>query len=305
MSNYPLREFLGCEDTDELIKKISGKLTKLYDAKTGETNDRPWSIQNGEIELEGFGPAKIVFFNNEQDKSMRGSDITIKSTKDKRGMNGLTYVVETYRGKETEKLKVISTAEVSIASDNEEADDAGWTDAPSEKQAEKPAASKPAKPMTYHADKKPMNIVAGMMVQASADIHKECHNAVMQAHEGTKLDNETTRAYVNSVFIEANKQGAVAILYQFYNERGIAAPEVSEESPDNDTEFDDSFLNTKIPGGADAGKSIASLGKDKTISYYKTGVKRAKDFSTEPWKSIKQFVEHFAPDELDAEEIPF
>ena len=105
----------GLEPKD-IIKKVTGKITKLFPEKQHEGNYGPYTIQNGEIEVDGKA-YKLAFWKNTQPESAKGRTVTLSSTRGKHGLNGVTFEEESYKNKEGQQIhnqviKVSASAKV-------------------------------------------------------------------------------------------------------------------------------------------------------------------------------------------------
>ena len=81
---------------NDIIPKVTGKITKLWPAKEREGKFGPYKIQGGDIEIDGeiYG---ITFMDKEQNPDvLKGKVVTISSTKGKMGLGGVELSHESY-----------------------------------------------------------------------------------------------------------------------------------------------------------------------------------------------------------------
>lgn len=100
----------ACDTEDgEIVMAVRGKLTKLYDRKTGMGEHGEWSLQGGEL-TDQTGVIKLTFSGRDAvPKDLKGKTIQISASKhEKHGWTGVKK--ETYKDKA--QLKVTSSAEV-------------------------------------------------------------------------------------------------------------------------------------------------------------------------------------------------
>lgn len=229
----------GLEPKD-IIKKVTGKITKLFPEKQAEGQYGPYTIQNGEIEVDGQ-PYKLAFWKNTQPESAKGRTVTLSSTRGKHGLNGVTFEEETYKNKEGQQvhnqvIKVTASGKVEFDGESEE-----------------PARVAP----TQHSK----SIVSDNPEQ-ELDRIVETHlyiNSLVRMAYSKVTDEETLRAYVSSVFIEANRKG-ISI------SRSEPKPEPKAEEP---AELDPKeWASVIVPSGSHKDKKLAEIGKPALTKLY-------------------------------------
>jgi hypothetical protein len=266
----------GIEPND-IIKKVTGKITKLYKARNVNTKYGEKNFQDGEIEIDG-NAYKITFCNNKQKDSVKNRTVTLSSTRGKQGLNGVTFAEEKYENKEGKQvcnqvIKVSASAKVEY-------------DGVSEEPAR--VASTPKVIVTDNPEQALDEIV---------ELHQYIDSLVRMAYLGKITDEETLRSYVSSVFIEANRKGI------HYSSK-VEAPKKEEPKAE---EFDPKdWASAIVPSGSHKGEKLAEIGKKDLTKLYQFYLE--KGFTTPFSKCVEQAAIDFnldAPVEEDADEIPY
>jgi hypothetical protein len=268
----------GLEPKD-IIKKVTGKITKLFPEKQHEGNYGPYTIQNGEIEVDGKA-YKLAFWKNTQPESAKGRTITLSSTRGKHGLNGVTFEEESYKNKEGQQIhnqviKVSASAKIEY-------------DGVSEEPVR--VASTPKSIVTDNPEQELDKIV---------ETHLYIDSLVRMAYLGKVTDEETLRAYVSSVFIEANRKGISISKSEPKSEPKVEEPEVEELNPKL-------WAQVIVPSGSNAGKKLGAIGKPALTKLYQYYLE--KGFTTPFAKCVEQAAIDFnldAPVEEEADEIPY
>ena len=271
----------GLEPKD-IIKKVTGKITKLFPEKQHEGNYGPYTIQNGEIEVDGKA-YKLTIWKNTQPESAKGRTVTLSSTRSKHGLGGVTFEEESYKNKEGQQIhnnviKVTASAKVEYDGVSEE-------------------------PVRVASSATPKSIVSDNPEQELDKIvetHLYIDSLVRMAYLGKVTDEETLRAYVSSVFIEANRKGISISKSEPKSEPKVEEPKVEELNPKL-------WAEVTVPSGSHAGKKLGGIGKPELTKLYQYYL--AKGFNTPFSKCVEQAAEDFhldAPiEEEDADEIPW
>ena len=267
-------------EPDDIIKKVTGKITKLYKSRNVNTKYGEKNFQDGEIEIDG-NAYKITFCNNEQKDSVRNRTVTLSSTRGKQGLNGVTFAEEKYENKEGKQIhnqviKVSASAKVEY-------------DGVSEEPAR--VASTPKVIVTDNPEKALDEIV---------ELHQYIDSLVRMAYLGKITDEETLRSYVSSVFIEANRKGI------HYSTKAEAP---KKEEPKEELNPDD-WGSAIVPEGHPkfkelGGKKLAEIGKPALTKLYEYFLE--KGFTTPFAKCVEKAAEDLnldAPVE-EADEIPW
>jgi hypothetical protein len=256
----------GLEPKD-IIKKVTGKITKLFPEKKFEGSYGPTSVQNGEIEVDGQA-YKIAFWKCTQPESAKGRTITLSSTRGKQGLGGVTFEKDSYEkeGKKIENLliKVTSSAKVEY-------------DGVSEEPVRVAAPATPKSIVTDNPEKALDEIV---------ELHQYIDSLVRMAYLGKITDEETLRSYVSSVFIEANRKGI------HYSSK-VEAPKKEEpktEEPNADADIDN-WASAIVPSGSQKGKKLVDIGKPKLTELYQYYLE--KGFTTPFAKCVEKAAEVF------------
>jgi hypothetical protein len=265
----------GLEPKD-IIKKVTGKITKLFPEKKFDGQYGPTSVQNGEIEVDGQ-TYKLAFWKCTQPESAKNRTVTFSSTRGKQGMNGVTFEEESYKkeGKEIKNLLIRVTASAKIEYDGE---------------SEEPArvSSAPKVIVTDNPLKAIDNIV---------EMHQYIDSLVRHAYKDVVDDEETLRAYVSSVFIETNRKG----IYYTKTEK-VEEPKVEEP-----TKLDPKdWASVIVPSGSHKGEKLGEIGKPALTKLYQFYLE--KGFTTPFAKCVEQAAEDFnldAPIGDDEDNIPY
>lgn len=272
-------QLAGIEQKD-IIKRVTGKVTKLWEPKTFTGPKGEFVIQGGDIEIDGetYG---LKFFNNTQEQSIKGNVVTLSSVRGKHGMTGVSLEHESYEGKngkvDRDIIKVTGTGKIEF-------------DQPSEEPAR--VTSAPKVIVTDNAEQALDQIV---------ETHLYIDSLVRMAYLGKVTDEETLRAYVSSVFIEANRKG-------IHYSSGIVAPKKEEpkaEEPKAELDPKD-WGSVIVPSGSRKGEKLAEIGKKDITKLYQFYLE--KGFTTPFAKCVEQAAIDLnldAPLEEDADEIPY
>lgn len=223
----------GIEQKD-IIKRVTGKVTKLWEAKTFNGPKGEFTKQGGEIEIDGttYG---LSFWNNTQPESLKGCVVVLSSVRSKHGLNGVTLDHESYDGKnghvDRDVIKVTGSGKVEIEGQSEEP----------------PRVAKSVTPrQTEIGDPK-------KAIDAIVEMHIYIDGLVRHAYASRVSDEETLRSYVASVFIEANRKG---ISYA-----------VASEPPKPACDPKD-WGAAIVPSGSMKGKTLGSVGKPALTKLY-------------------------------------
>ena len=267
----------GLEPKD-IIKKVTGKITKLFPEKKFEGSYGPTSVQNGEIEVDGQA-YKIAFWKCTQPESAKNRTVTLSSTRGKQGLSGVTFEKDSYEkeGKKIESLLIKVTASGKIEYD-------GVSEEPVR------VTSTPKSIVTDNPEQELDKIV---------ETHLYIDSLVRMAYLGKVTDEETLRAYVSSVFIEANRKG-ISI------SKSEPKSEPKVEEPESDADINN-WASAIVPSGSQKGKKLVDIGKPKLTELYQYYL--AKGFTTPFAKCVEKAAEVFNLDspftEEEPDEIPY
>lgn len=261
----------GIEPKD-IIKKVTGKITKLFPEKQHEGNYGPYTIQNGEIEVDGK-PYKLAFWKNTQPESAKGRTVTLSSTRGKHGLNGVTFEEESYKNKEGQQIhnqviKVSASAKVEY-------------DGVSEEPAR--VASTPKSIVSDNPEQELDRIV---------ETHLYIDSLVRMAYLGKITDEETLRAYVSSVFIEANRKGISISKSEPKSEPKVEEPKAELDPAD--------WASAIVPSGSHKGKKLAEIGKPALTKLYEYYL--SKEFNTPFAKCVEQAAQDLNLDSVTTDE---
>lgn len=260
----------GIEQKD-IIKRVTGKVTKLWEPKTLNGPKGEFVIQGGEIEIDGqtYG---LKFFNNTQEQSIKNNVVTLCSVRGKHGLTGVTLEHESYEGKvgkvDRDIIKVTATGKIEFES------------------------QEPARVTSTHKV-----IVTDNPTEALdkiVELHKYVNSLVRHAYKGVE-DEETLRAYVSSVFIEANRKG---IMFKSeVKSEPKAEPKVVELDPAD-------WASAVVPSGSQKGKKLAEIGKPALTKLYEFYLE--KGFSTPFAKCVEQAAADLDLDApVETDDIPY
>jgi hypothetical protein len=265
----------GIEQKD-IIKRVTGKVTKLWEPKTFNGPKGEFVIQGGDIEIDGqtYG---LKFFNNTQEQSIKGNVVTLSSVRGKHGLTGVSLEHESYEGKngkvDRDLIKVTATGKIEF-------------DQPSEEPAR--VTSTPKVIVTDNPEKALDEIV---------ELHQYIDSLVRMAYLGKITDEETLRSYVSSVFIEANRKGI------HYSSK-VEAPKKEEPKVEELDPAD--WASVIVPSGSHKGKKLAEIGKPALTKLYEYYLE--KGFNTPFAKCVEKAAEDLnldAPAGEEEDNIPW
>ena len=241
------KQLAGIEQKD-VIKSVTGKVTKLWEPRKFNGPKGEFEIQGGAIEIDGqeYG---LKFFGNNQNAFLEGQVVTLQSTRSKFGMNGVTLDHESFNKKDgtnvsRDVIKVTKTGKVIVG----------------EGQAELPVqTSQPAQPV----------VDTGAALEDIVKTHMYVDSLVRIAYKDKGYTEETIRSYVSSVFIEANRKGIVI---------KAEAPAPAEDPSD--------WASAIVPSGTNKGKKLGAVGKPALLKLYEHYL--AKGFTTPFAKCVEQ-----------------
>jgi hypothetical protein len=264
----------GIEQKD-IIKRVTGKVTKLWEPKTFTGPKGEFVIQGGDIEIDGntYG---LKFFNNTQEQSIKGNIVTLSSVRGKHGLTGVSLEHESYEGKngkvDRDIIKVTATGKIEF-------------DQPSEEPARVASSATPKSIVTDNPEKAIDEIV---------EMHRYINSLVRHSYKDVE-DEETLRSYVSSVFIEANRKG---IRYSRHKveEPKVEEPKVVEPDPSD-------WASAIVPSGSQKGKKLAAIGKPALTKLYEYYLE--KGFTTPFAKCVEQAAEDLNLDAPVEDDIPY
>jgi hypothetical protein len=267
----------GIEQKD-IIKRVTGKVTKLWEPKTFTGPKGEFVIQGGDIEIDGqtYG---LKFFNNTQEQSIKGNVVTLSSVRGKHGLTGVSLEHESYEGKngkvDRDIIKVTATGKIEF-------------DQPSEEPAR--VAHTPKSIVTDNPEKALDEIV---------EMHRYINSLVRHTYKDVD-DEETLRSYVSSVFIEANRKG---IRYAKSSPK-VEQAKVEEPKEEPKSELDPAdWASAIVPSGSQKGKKLAEIGKPALTKLYEYYLE--KGFTTPFAKCVEQAAEDLNLDSPELDDIPY
>ena len=262
------KQLAGIEQK-ETIKRVTGKIVKLWEPKEFTGPKGKFEIQGGAIEIDGQEYGLKFFENNQNASILEGKVVTLSSVRGKHGFTGVTMDHESFSKKDGTKvdrdvIKVTKTGKVELG----EPDEIPMGDAPKSPQKQSIGYDNPAKSLD------------DLVMQ-----HIYINDLVRAAYAKKGYDEETLRSYVASVFIEANRKG-ISIK--------LEAPQVVLDPKD--------WASAVVPSGSNKGKTLGAIGKPaltKLYAYY-----LEKGFTTDFAKCVEQAGIDLQLDEGGEDDLP-
>lgn len=274
-----MKQLEGLNQKD-IIPKVTGKITKLWEKREKDGNYGPYTIQSGEIEIDGdlYG---LTFWDCPQNPELlKGKEVTISSKKGKNGLGGVELGHESYTSKDGSKvdrdsISVKKQAEVALAGE-----------------AQQGAPVNPPVSTQTTTFSQIVQMVKDPVeaIESIISLHMMTNDLVRAAYKKKEYEEETLRWYVSSIFIEANKKGIALI------KKEEAKPEPSD------------WASAIVPSGSNKGKKLGEIGKPALTKLYEYYL--AKGFDTPFAKCVEQAGTDFQlggdPDDLENQpEIPW
>lgn len=207
---------------EAIIYKITGRLVTLYEPKTGTNAKGDYSIQRGEIEIDG---EKVAIFLKDREpvhKSWKNRDIIIEAHNGAKGWSGCYVNEDNYNGKNRREIKVTPTGIISLLGGAP----AEPTEPPAQRQQaptqppaktnQDPAPAAAAQPPPENGSRGAMeqvielsNRVANLQILCCGRV--ESYVATMiQARTGRVLSDAERGSLCMNMLIELMRSGAVA-----------------------------------------------------------------------------------------------
>jgi hypothetical protein len=247
----PMSQLQGIEQK-EVIKRVTGKIVKLWEPKTFKGPKGEFEIQGGAIEIDGQEYGLKFFENNQNASILEGKVVTISCSRGKHGFTGVTLDHESFSKKDGTKvdrdvIKVTKTGKVELGEGTEEL-----------------PVAKAATPVS-HGSQDSAKSLDDLVMQ-----HLYINDLVRAAYSSKGYDEETLRSYVSSVYIEANR-------------KGLSAPSSAPKEEPVDPSDWGSFI---VPSGSMNGKKLAAVGKPHITKLYQHFLE--KGFTTDFAKAVEQ-----------------
>jgi len=248
----------------EVIKRVTGKIVKLWEPKKFNGPKGEFEIQGGAIEIDGEEYGLKFFENNQNASILEGKVVTISCSKGKHGFTGVTLDHESFSKKDGTKvdrdvIKVTKTGRIELG----EPDEIPMGNSPQVVQKQ-----------SIVTDTDP-----GAALEDIVKTHLYVDSLVRMAYKERMHTEETLRSYVSSVFIEANRKG-ICIKAQ--------TPAVAAYDPAD-------WASAIVPSGSQKGKKLGEIGKPaltKLYAYYLD-----KGFNSDFAKCVEQAGKDFKLDE--------
>ena len=224
----------------DIIKKVTGKVTRLWEPKTFKGPKGEFTIQGGVIEIDGQEYGLKLFEREASATDVQGQIITLTSSRSKHGLHGVSLDHESFSKKDGTKvdrdvIKVTKAANIIIGDDNQE---------PLPVNAPEPARKME---QVVQMVKDPIEAIEKIV-----ELHMLCNKLVRLGYTSLNYNEETLRSYVSSVFIEANKKG-ITILPK--------KEEPAEIDPKD-------WASAIVPSGSNKGKKLGEVGKPALTKLY-------------------------------------
>jgi hypothetical protein len=243
----------------DIIKKVTGKVLKLWEPKTFKGPKGEFTIQGGVIEIDGDEYGLKFFDRTEDVEKLEKQVVTLVSTRSKHGLYGVSLEHESYSKKDGTKvdrdlIKVTKSGNIIIGDDNQE---------------QLPAAKSTTNTtftQIVQQIKDPVEAIENII-----HLHLMTNDLVRAAYAKKGYDEETLRSYVSSIFIEANRKGIALV------------PKKEEASQELDPE---DWASAIVPSGSNKGKKLGEIGKPALTKLYEHYL--AKGFDTPFAKCVEQ-----------------
>ncbi len=259
-----MSQLQGIEQGD-VIKTVTGTITKLWEPKTFNGQKGEFTIQKGDIQIDGqtYG---IAVFDQVLPQSLRDKEVTISSTRGKMGLNGVKLDHEKYDSKngpvDRDVIKITKTGKVSAVGE---------------------AQDKPTKTAEKSHNIDQTGINSEQLLDELVMGHLYINDLVRSAYAGKSYDEETIRTYVSSIFIEANRKGIKI---------GSKPAPVAKVDPMD-------WGTAIVPSGSNKGKTLAAVGKPAIKKLYEYYLE--KGFETDFAKCVEQAAKDLHLDEAGDE----
>jgi hypothetical protein len=222
----------------DIIKKVTGKVTRLWEPKTFKGPKGEFTIQGGVIEIDGQEYGLKLFEREASPDELQGQIVTLTSSRSKHGLHGVSLDHESFSKKDGTKvdrdvIKVTKSGNIIIGDDNQES-------LPVAKSTTNTTFTQIVQQI-----KDPVEAIENII-----HLHMMTNDLVRAAYKKKEYDEETLRSYVSSVFIEANKKGIALI------KKEESAPEPGD------------WASAIVPSGSNKGKKLGEIGKPALTKLY-------------------------------------
>lgn len=120
MKTTPLNEINQLED-GELVMRVEGEITRVFDRKSGTKGDKDWAIQNF-ILKDDSGEIRVGAWNHDDLSSLSGKKVSITAHKSDKGFSGVYCELNDYKGKQSKQLRLTYTAKIERLDGQQSAD---------------------------------------------------------------------------------------------------------------------------------------------------------------------------------------
>lgn len=120
MKTTSLADIAQLED-GELVMRVEGEITRVFDRKSGTKGDKDWAIQNF-ILKDDSGEIRVGAWNHDDISSLSGRKVSITAHKSDKGFSGVYCELNDYKGKQTKQLRLTYTAKIERLDGQQSAD---------------------------------------------------------------------------------------------------------------------------------------------------------------------------------------
>lgn len=277
-ATYPIGNALGLLPGAS-IGKISGSIKKVFPRKTFPSKFKQGAtsgVQRVVLEVPNAGTIKAEFWDHaEFPQSVIGKYIDVTSLKE----GAIQYKINEYEvqgvGKSEETLKVSKQVNVEGVTLGDYVAPTLFVEGTTKAPVDAPKQS-----------------LDDLLVRV-VEVHKLVYKHVTEAYSDTELTPEAKQAFISSVFIEANKHGALHLPIEGLDkkkdlsqkvvtvDKPVATPVLSNDTIDS-TLIEEEEYSSKpveltpgnwacavVPSGTRAGKKLAEVGPEFILSLYK------------------------------------
>lgn len=164
MKVTPLNELSQLED-GELVMRVEGEITRVFDRKSGTKNDKEWSIQNFMLK-DDSGEVRVAAWNHDDLSSLGGKKVSITAHKSDKGFSGVYCELNEYKGKTTKQLRLTYSARIERLDGQQSADSSN-----KESSSTRPNSSQGSRQPTKNQSDSSVNI-DDLLMQAGNALYK-------------------------------------------------------------------------------------------------------------------------------------
>lgn len=204
----------------ELLPSLVGRITKLYQRKTGEGQYGPWSVQGGKIEGNG-ATIDISFFDLPDQGNLTGKEVVISCTQGDKGPIGVSVDDNEYKGKTTRRIKVQKQADIAFATGAPQAHAPAQNApshppqnaAPPQQPHSQPTSQRPPPGSDHDINEVKKAIVQNGNLRLLVGVYMETVFApAFKAKTGKDLDEARKGGWVTSIAIAVENKGMASLM---------------------------------------------------------------------------------------------